>query len=83
MTDLEVEVDFLAGEAESMSKRWCSDVAMFLERGQPGAAVMLASLIQLTRGVLEHLPPESRTFAVQAIATHGIGVDDACKRVTS
>lgn len=80
---LEAEVDFLAGEAERMSKRWCSDVAMFLERGRPGAAVILASLIQLTRGVLENLPPESRDLCIRAIATPGIDVGPACSRVTS
>lgn len=81
--DLEAEIDFLAGEAERMSKRWCRDASLFLERGQPGAAVMLASLIQLTRGVLEHLPPESREHCVRAIATPGIAVGPACQRVTS
>jgi len=82
--DLEVQVDKLAGRAEKMSKQWCADLtSLIVDGGEPGAAVALACLIQLTRAVLEHLPPESRGMAVSAIATHGVDVTPAISKVAS
>lgn len=79
MTDSLTPDKDLARRASDMGKRWKEDMLPFVERSHYGTGLVLAVLIQMSRSILEDMPPETRENFIKAVATPGIDVDAACE----
>lgn len=65
--------------ASEMGHRWKSDLLPFIDHSDYGTGLVLAVLIQISRSILDDMPPVARARFVQAVATPGIEVDMATK----
>ncbi len=67
----------LSKDASAMARRWSDEIMPFLAQGDIGFGLVLAVLIQMTRAVLDDMPPEVRENTIKAIATPGVAVTPA------
>lgn len=63
--------------ASEMGHRWKRDLMPFVEHSDYGTGLVLAVLIQISRSILDEMPPAARKRFVEAVATPGIDVDMA------